>query len=57
MKDFLVTYIKINNQKVIARARGRNVEEVQSLFNRLSPDAKIIHIKKVRKVRGRRCFS
>ena len=48
MKDFLVTYIKANKQKVVARARGLNVEEVQSFFNRLNPDSRIIHIKKVR---------
>jgi DNA-binding protein len=48
MKDFLVTYIKTNNQKVTARARGRNIEEVQSFFNRISPEVKIIRIKKVR---------
>lgn len=48
MKDFLVTYIKTNNQKVIARARGRNVEEVQSLFNRVYPHVKIINIKKAK---------
>ena len=48
MKDFLVTYIKANKQKVVAKVKSLNVEEVQSYFNRTCPDSRIIQIKKVR---------
>lgn len=52
MKDFLVIYTKTNNQKVASQARGRNVAEVQSLFNRVYPDVKIISIKKLSTVKN-----
>jgi hypothetical protein len=49
MKNFLIIYTLTNsNVHLSQKARGRNVEEVQSIFNRIYPGTKIIKIKKIK---------
>lgn len=49
MKNFLITYTHINSSTQHSqKARGRNVVEVQSIFNRVYPNTKIIEIKKIK---------